>query len=49
MYKNKARVFNVENLPRKVQDIRQPFGGISQTAVLTLFGIQSIKYCEFRF
>uniref|UniRef100_A0A8W7Q206 Uncharacterized protein n=1 Tax=Anopheles coluzzii TaxID=1518534 RepID=A0A8W7Q206_ANOCL len=30
-------------LPMNVDDILRPFGGISQTAVLTLFGIHSTK------
>ena len=36
-------------LPMKVADIFKPRGGISQTAVLTLFGIHSTKYEEFLF
>merc|ERR1712076_337368 len=35
--------------PTKVEDIFSPLGGISQTAVLTLFGIHSTKYDEFLF
>merc|ERR1719181_1204454 len=36
-------------LPTKVPDILRPRGGMSQTAVLTLFGIHSTKYDEFLF
>merc|ERR1711970_1136483 len=36
-------------LPMKVADIFKPRGGISQTAVLTLFGIHSTKYVEHLF
>merc|ERR1719231_90736 len=36
-------------LPMKVADILRPRGGMSQTAVLTLFGIHSTKYDEFLF
>merc|ERR1719337_166288 len=36
-------------LPRKVTAILSPFGGISQTADLMLFGIHSTKYDEFLF
>merc|ERR1712050_351013 len=36
-------------LPRKVTDIFNPFGGISQTLDLMLFGIHSTKYEEFLF
>merc|ERR1711977_48656 len=34
-------------LPRKVTAIFSPFGGMSQTDALTLFGIHSTKYEEF--
>uniref|UniRef100_A0A1B0ADC7 Uncharacterized protein n=1 Tax=Glossina pallidipes TaxID=7398 RepID=A0A1B0ADC7_GLOPL len=36
-------------LPIKVDDIFKPLGGISHTAVLTLFGIHSTKYELFLF
>merc|ERR1719201_2802283 len=36
-------------LPMKVPAILRPRGGMSQTAVLTLFGIHSTKYDEFLF
>merc|ERR1719473_653861 len=35
--------------PRKVTDILSPFGGMSQTEDLMLFGIHSTKYEEFLF
>ncbi len=35
--------------PKKVTDIFNPFGGISQTEDLILFGIHSTKYEEFLF
>lgn len=35
--------------PRKVTDILRPFGGISHTDDLMLFGIHSTKYDEFLF
>merc|ERR550539_664263 len=35
--------------PRKVTDILSPFGGMSQTELLMLFGIHSTKYEEFLF
>merc|ERR1719262_1954229 len=36
-------------LPRNATAIFRPFGGISQTAHLMLFGIHSTKYDEFLF
>merc|ERR1719169_213467 len=36
-------------LPRKATAIFKPFGGISHTADLMLFGIHSTKYDEFLF
>jgi hypothetical protein len=42
-------LYHYEILPMKVADILRPRGGISQTAVLTLFGIHSTKYEEFLF
>jgi hypothetical protein len=36
-------------LPMKVAAILSPLGGMSQTAVFTLFGIHSTKYEEFLF
>ena len=36
-------------LPQKPTDILRPFGGMSQMADLTLFGIHSTKYDEFLF
>ena len=37
------------SLPMKVADIFRPRGGMSHTAVFTLFGIHSTKYDEFLF
>ena len=36
-------------LPMNVADILSPLGGMSHTAVFTLFGIHSTKYDEFLF
>lgn len=46
----KRQIFTYDVVfPMNVPDIFKPLGGISQTAVLQLFGIQSTKYAEFLF
>lgn len=46
---DRSRTWIAVELPRKVTAIFRPFGGMSQTADLMLFGIHSTKYDEFLF